>query len=323
MLLTLATNPQIFLTQAAKRYPGCWNALEQWRNNIVTDPNVPAYCFVPSTFCDMALHQILGSRNYSMHDVYCLTGLAAWRVTQGIYRFNDDLYNELVQMEVGALPADVLNKLPEWCIYLELKEDWATGAFVYIDRNMNGGLEQLSILLVTGEGDFERLVPYFIPLSGSLMDGILKQKEFIEQHFAKTGRAAPEYKVKSVFKCLSSIASMALYICCVNADISGTPVRPKAVKTKRGPRWFPPDKPTMWEVGYRVGPVLGRSLRLASEREQELGRAGVRPHVRRAHHHHYWVGTDENKEKILKWLSPIFVNVETPEDLATTIRPVL
>jgi hypothetical protein len=321
VLIPLPTNPQIFLAQASKRYPECWKVIEGWRIRLDSAPNVPPYCFVPSMFCDLSLEQILGHQKYNMHDVHCLTGLAAWRATQGIYRFDDDLYDELVQMEVGALPAQVLTKLPEWCIYLELKEEWASGAFVYIDRDMTAAADRLRILLVTGEGDFERLVPLGFPLSGSLMDALVKQTELVDQHLAQTGRTV-DYKVKRVAEGLSSIVSMVLYICSVNADISGTPIRPKAVKTKRGPRWFPPDRATVWEVGYRVGPDLGRSLRLTTERA-ELGKSGVRPHIRRAHWHYYWDGTGEKRKKDLKWLPPIFVNVKSAEELVTTIRPVL
>jgi len=44
--------------------------------------------------------------------------------------------------------------------------------------------------------------------------------------------------------------------------------------------------------------------------------------VRRAHWHHYWIGTKEKRELIPKWLPPILVNVDDPDDLIPAIRPV-
>lgn len=160
------------------------------------------------------------------------------------------------------------------------------------------------------------------PLENSLIEGILKQKQFVDSHLSKSERPAADYRVKTAAQMSSSILSMVLYVCSVNADISGTPVRPKSVKTKRGARWFPPGKPTVWEVGYREGPILGRALRLASTRDG-LASSGVRPHVRRAHYHHYWVGSGVYRKSELRWLPPIFVNVDNPNDLAMKIRPVL
>lgn len=47
-------------------------------------------------------------------------GLAAWRMPQGIYRYDRTLYDALLATPVtGDIPADLLLRLPEWCVYIE------------------------------------------------------------------------------------------------------------------------------------------------------------------------------------------------------------
>jgi hypothetical protein len=98
------------------------------------------------------------------------------------------------------------------------------------------------------------------------------------------------------------------------------PAAPKTKRTKSGTRLFPAGRPSVWEVGYRIGPILG-AAREAERNDSANGERQVRPHVRRAHHHKYWIGTGDDKELILKWLGPVYVNVKDLDDLVMTIRP--
>ena len=65
-----------------------------------------------------------------------------------------------------------------------------------------------------------------------------------------------------------------------------------------------------------------------SERDPAQGsgtHARPRPHIRRAHWHSFWAGKwDEPEARVvmLKWLPPIPVNVQSVEDLTTTVRTV-
>ena len=99
------------------------------------------------------------------------------------------------------------------------------------------------------------------------------------------------------------------------------------MKTKKGLRIFPPDRPNKWEVGYRLGAALRQAL--SEHHPEECASTGThgspRPHVRRAHWHTFWVGhrdLPESRRAILRWLHPILVNVQDVEDLTTTVREV-
>lgn len=52
---------------------------------------------------------------------------------------------------------------------------------------------------------------------------------------------------------------------------------------------------------------------------ESKSRNSMRPHMRRGHWHHYWVGSrdnDEERKLILKWVAPIMINVlDVEEDL--------
>jgi hypothetical protein len=62
-----------------------------------------------------------------------------------------------------------------------------------------------------------------------------------------------------------SLVSLVLYLCSVDAEIRPSgggdrrPAYPEPKQTKKGPRLFPPDRPTDWEVGYRLGASLRRA----------------------------------------------------------------
>ena len=52
--------------------------------------------------------------------------LAAWRVTQGIYRFDPTTFDALWETPVtGDIPTEVLFHLPEWCVYIPTPETLA------------------------------------------------------------------------------------------------------------------------------------------------------------------------------------------------------
>jgi len=96
------------------------------------------------------------------------------------------------------------------------------------------------------------------------------------------------------------------------------PARPRPTKTRdSGWRYFPPENPTIWNVGSH----LGAALRAAYEREsRDLGgtHASPRPHIRRAHWHSYWTGPRKDPERrrlILKWLHPMVVGTARDEDV--------
>jgi hypothetical protein len=128
-----------------------------------------------------------------------------------------------------------------------------------------------------------------------------------------------------------ALVSLVLYLCSENAEIRESggddrlPANPEPKKTKKGLRLFAPDRPTHWEVGYRLGAALRRASTERGSEEPTGTHARPRPHIRRAHWHSYWVGKwnePDARTVVLKWLPPIAVNVQNVDDLTTTVRDV-
>lgn len=100
---------------------------------------------------------------------------------------------------------------------------------------------------------------------------------------------------------LKKMRNVAAYIGSSNADIhvsykpsgNGRPTKRRSTAT-----WH--------EVGFRMGAQLRQYERT---RPRSVGGGGtVRPHVRRAHWHHYWVGPMGGERKlVLRWVPPTFV----------------
>jgi hypothetical protein len=142
---------------------------------------------------------------------------------------------------------------------------------------------------------------------------------------------APDGLIEELTDDLSPLVSLVLYLCSQAAEIKDAqdskrlPARPQAVKTKKGMRLFPPDRPSQWEVGYRLGAALTRALSEREPAEPTGTHASPRPHIRRAHWHSFWTGKrdqPDGRTAILKWLPPIPVNVQDVDELATTVREV-
>lgn len=134
---------------------------------------------------------------------------------------------------------------------------------------------------------------------------------------------SPE-NIESMTEFFKPLVSLVLYLCTANADIHNyknpdlKPSYPKPKKTKKGSRYFSPDKPTE----YRVGSVIGSAIRrYRSQQRVEIAERGpVQPHIRRAHFHTYLTGKGRT-EILVKWLPPIPVNI-SDEELVPTVRRV-
>lgn len=122
--------------------------------------------------------------------------------------------------------------------------------------------------------------------------------------------------------------SAAYYLASKNAEI-------KEVKIPKEKRPILVSKPgaTPKKVNvktYNVGFAIGKSFekQLASGEEYQKSAATgtgrtVRPHVRRAHWHHYWVGEGRTRLEV-RWIEPTFVLPEGKREVSVaTVRRVL
>ena len=341
------------MAEHSRRYPSVWTQFAEFRKGRGMDlPRWPEWCWCPlaaaySIVSGGGPNRITVERNLMPEEFYhpnrlptesakgldigILGALAAWRMTQGIYAFDPDFFEALWTTEVGTLPIEIFYNLPEWCLYVEVPQDnprrsEMLGWFVHLEWDVNTGRTELRVVMDLRDA----LVPVAVHLTQPTLNLCLQDAAEESMRQAKShGLEVTDHRslVPALAARMSPIISVTLYLFSTAAEIQDRkrrkdrPVRPRPQKVKGGFREFPAPGPSVWEVGYRIG----ASLRAAGQREEtgEGTHAGPRPHVRRAHWHSYWTGPEAKPERrkiVLKWLSPILVNVKDAGDLVPTLH---
>jgi hypothetical protein len=270
--------------------------------------------------------------------------LATWRVTQGIYRIDPEVAEAIWNTPIdGQLPVELLFRLPEWCVYIETpgrslsSGKYIEGFFAHLNTASGADDPELHLLLDDPAGILHSIT---VPLSASTLEEACRiasiDRTNYEQKICWSNGAAVKIADEPMTASdpsdaavsLSPLISTLLYLCSQSAEfrdaagIRNNPHRPTPVQTRKGPRVFPPDKPTIWETGYRLGASLRSAAMQQSDRNGNA-RSSPAPHIRRAHWHSFWLGRRENLDErrlAVRWLPPISVGLSTPEELIPTVR---
>jgi len=265
--------------------------------------------------------------------------LYAWRTTKLEFRFDSDLARELLDTPVtDDIPANILNRLPASCIYVTLPEgtgEWA-GFFAFLDQRDRKAPPVLRIFR-DSPGKWPSQV-FVLPISGGSLSAAVAQSNQKFQELAQgaleaagdlsaaaKALASPD-KVAYELRQLEKILSLLLYLCAEKPDLPDD-YAPRAYREKGTGslrRITPPEQVQVWPVGARIGAVF-RKAEQAQNSPNSAGELGttVRPHVRRAHWHTYWVGAKSASRATLRWVSPVLVGVKSKDDaIPAVIRPV-
>lgn len=320
-----------------------WNSYEGLARNVEVlrqdTRDWCSWCFLPTGAWFAAIAESPDVRDHQMANE-CLGFCAAvgtWRYSQGVYRFDPDVYNSIIESGFsGNIPCDVLKRLPEWCVYIETPgmpflNGTISGCFVYLDDSRIDKTQSMKIALLDddyvpledgpgglitltlpmGDWSVEEAYEKFLgSLAGQRMKNIDDQAKLMT---AITNIYSTRDAGKELVK---KILALVLYICSEEPDIvdrkepeykPGYP-RPKVVKGRL--RYFPAKRQHIYDVGQKIG----NELRQAKERiiSAPTGRT-VSDHFRRAHWHGYWIGArkeprEGERKFILKWLPPTFVH---------------
>lgn len=320
----------------SKRYPKAWQQADAWR---CEKDQWPTWCFMPMEHWYAIAREVWpsGEANIAnIADVGRLAALGAWRITQGIYRFDPDLYAALISTPLtGDLPDDLLYRLPEWCVYVEtpglsFAEQPLLGVYAHMEYDARDGHADLRLVFDSEKTDLH-LFPQPIRLvRGSLLASIKATTDFarqtMERFYPDKLKAFEDVAPEQDTHDLTPIISLLLYLCADEADYE-RPSRPRTVRTQKHGRLMPPpENARYWDVGTRIGAALRTARDTAAHSDADLpepsDRAKPRPHWRRAHWHTFWSGPlDAERTARVQWLPPIAVNVNHP-DLPTVIHPV-
>lgn len=342
------------LAAVGRAYPGAWDAADRLRAMRGREglPEWPEWCYLP---LHAAYAIVSGGGEHRVpyeraHHVGILGALAAWRMTQGIYRFDPALYAAVIDTPLDRdLPRAPLYRLPEWCVYIETPDQvWRIagevrpiyGVWAHLDwdeRVEGRPHDELRLVLDTALTPEEALDPLAgcmpIPLilgEGTIADSLARVLASGAAQARAHGLEPPAEltDAEAVAPTLWPLVSLILYLCADDAEIgdgSTRPANPEPRRTRRhGWRLFAAEGPRVWDVGVRIGAALRRAYQ-AEQTRQESAPTGrtVRPHIRRAHWHTFLAGprTGE-RERRIRWLPPIPVNLGDVDELPAVIRRV-
>ena len=243
-----------------------------------------------------------------------------WRQTKLIYEFDKTLVEELNAQTDLAVASEMLKRLPFECAYI-----MAPNLFSYNDEPVDGFMclkrhDVLQILFVawnrkdgtTNEGLLDiHLDSKTLEESDKLSQEASVRRGLISEHAPSTHTG-------------NGIIQLLLYLCAANADIQE---RRPTRSTKKTSKTTDKRPVRHWDVGVRVGATIKRNrsytVRTAQHADHKQ-HARPRPHLRRGHWSHFWTGKRDSKdrERILKWIEPVYINADSPDDLPTTIHKV-
>lgn len=324
--------PKVILKEISRSFPQAWEQVKRFRAGKGKDlPDWPDWCYIPLA-AGVAIatqgddDQLFRASFNTRLNPAVITAAASWRVSQGIYRFDADLYNSLINQPLDDnIPCELLKRLPEYCVYIEtintnFLSEPIEGFWAHLEYDVNNGETELRLLIITD--DF--YTPIAIHLGDwTIEEGLRKmQDEAVNQSsihgldFNKMLDAAgTSVVIDSMVKDVTPLVQLVLYLCADNADMSNTPVHPRN-RVRMSGQIDVPKEPKVWNVGVRIGTAIRRYRNenlLADTNETEYSgtHASPRPHIRRAHFHHFWAGPKQGERYlILKWLPPIPVNVD-------------
>ncbi|MEW6141330.1 MAG: hypothetical protein AB1733_24150 [Thermodesulfobacteriota bacterium] len=339
--------PEHLIAMLGKRFPKLWQDIDECRAKH--SRSWPGWCFIRrDELADiMESYQTSPPSNDDQRmkhfsRIRLATILAPWRVSKTVYRFDPDIYRALIRTSLrGNLPVELLFRLPEWAVYIEtpgLESYFGPSQGFVASLNYSprtDGQVTLSLLSLNGD-DF--MIEWLYVKEGITIEQSLAQS--LERwHTMVAGmnlsRPEQELSLKDVTAHVSQLVNLLLYICQVNSEYcdvrnadgsNRVPDNPQPKKTKRGVRYFPPDKPTIWECGMRQGAELRRALSQRAEWKGGTHRSPV-PHTRAAHWQTYLTGEGSRKDptkgqRVLKWIHTILVNARKGEAGVPVIRDV-
>jgi hypothetical protein len=347
-------------------FPNIWEELERCKTIAKNDQDeipLAPWCYMPTFVSDIVVaamtnraHLITGKPTLAdlvdladmQRQAMMVSIMAAWRLTQGIYWFDETLFKSIIETQPGEIPTEVLFRMPQWGVFIPTpglklvgKDELLLGFWAALDDR--GKTPPALLMLLHFENG---LLPYSFSLNHKTLaedlKGAIRHTEGFYEELNPGGVRCETLEqlqgidVNHYERQITPVINLLIYLCSANADIihhsnpNVSPGNPKLIKIKKGkakklsgsPR--PPKQTTRWNVGFNIGTVL-RAVQSNSQTTSEDGtHASPRAHVRRAHWHHYWTGPKNDPEKrklIVKWIHPILVNAEKGE-VTTTIYPV-
>lgn len=327
-----------------QRFPNIWSLADDFRARFTHGEHREGCIFSDAEGNTLSLRlQGVDNPDPAVHPAL-FGALVSWRPTKGIYRFHPALYEALIETDLdGEVPSSLLLRMPGHAVFIEtpVSENMPfpiEGFFAYLSRM--GKQDELQIVALQRKDErFHN--DEFAPLRDltlfSLPLGNHPVSDLVRLHFERSETDANEADIRKskysetddgakliIEHVVSGMLSLLLYLCSEQPEIDDwMPPEPKAKFFGTKQRLIAAKEATSWNVGLRIGAALDLSSKQERERENEGGTGTtLRPHIRRAHWHSFWVGKRGEQTLSLRWLPPIAVNTEGAENLPAVIHQV-
>lgn len=318
-----------YMAAYSRKYPRAWEIAEDMRAHRSELPQWPAWCYLPLSGWWSVISAHKGGANLELADAAdfaVLAALGAWRYTQGIYQYHTAVLDALADTPLGGdMPMDVLHRLPEWCVYVDLPHTpqalgGIRGFFAFLDFDPKDERHELRFVLDSGTALWLGPIVHIGPWS--VVEGV----ERMEREAQRLDPSIEAGNLDDYADLAARLMSVMLYLCADEPELLGhepgqRPNYPQYKRVKGGDRLFPPVRPHVWRVGEVIGAELGRATDAAPAAPGE--RHTPRPHMRRAHWHGYWTGprkprqdNDQQQPRRFgfKWLPPMAIGLGKDND---------
>lgn len=306
------------LNKVEERYPNIWLMADNVKNFSSKHGRYKEGSIFTDT--DGTLLKFKLNKNGDIDFNSCLlAALVVWRSTKGIYKFHKNVYDALIETGIsGDIPTNLFLRLPGYCVFIETPKTEnmpldIEGFWGYLSRK--GKEDSLEIVcLLRHDKD---VLNFQIPLKSSSVDDCV-QAMFIDKDVGKDEKLL-------ISHVLSSLISLLLYLCSEKPDIDNfSPFLPKVKRYGSKLKIRAAVNVQQWDVALRIGACFEKSKKNQND-NSGLGdslSSSLRPHMRKAHWHSYWVGERGSQTISLKWLPPIPVNLDDETNLPAVIHAV-
>lgn len=344
------------LKDFTKKYPNVWNLCDIFYNDNGKN-GLPAWdqiCDLPiaAAISIMTYYHQKGFKVDHREFPELCAALYSWRKYKEIYCFDNDLAELLMDQadeseEDMLLPVDTLKSLPYPCIYITFSDvDKLTlyGFWVWFEYDVHINELEFHLYLHNKDDRFESLI-FHIQKEFTFKEAIdrtievilenINNNQQLQEQYAEYGISVDKSNItaeeiiayKEVFtEKILSLLQLVLYICADNKEYEPDPTisRRKDVDLKKNKPKDVFREIQKWDVGYRYGNTI-RRYKHKEETANNIEPKNVgssskkRPHSRRGHWHHFWIGSEKqnNRKLILKWIAPMFINGDLDDDIPT------
>lgn len=281
----------------------CRNLISECVPNKNIDVGFDNYIFNIAPIFEKQLKRVTNDKSeISTQTVMCLV-TDYWRKNKTIYDFSPSFLTELEKTEDAPVYTSILKKLPftDYIMTIPSSTQKYNAMFIHIEFD---GTDTL-FLVCPFEAIKNPEHSSYCQCSIWCKDG----KNVIETFKETYGEKTANYE-----RFLKLAIAASYYLASKNAEINKIQIpkdkRPTIItnRTKRPKRV----NINSFAVGYKTGKrfetqvAYSNSQTNSTKAEYAISCKNKRPHVRRAHWHHYWTG-EGRKNLEVRWIEPVFV----------------